>query len=118
MIQVEGCWWYPGSTVVEHTTHNPEIQGSNPATGTGREIGKIVSGFWSISVVIQDYELHVHHSHVIRGNDLLFKCDIPSFVTDLVTLFNWEDSDQTVYQASSAANYGKTISCSVLWPIL
>ncbi len=27
----------PGSTVVEHSTLNPKIKGSNPATGTGRE---------------------------------------------------------------------------------
>ncbi len=27
-----------GSTVVEHLTHNPMIDGSNPATGTGREM--------------------------------------------------------------------------------
>ncbi len=24
----------PGDTVVEHSTHNPKIEGSNPATGT------------------------------------------------------------------------------------
>jgi hypothetical protein len=61
----------------------------------------------SVAVVIQDYELYVHHSHVIKGNDVLFKCDIPSFVSDLVTLFNWEDSDAKVYQSSSASNLGK-----------
>ncbi len=27
----------PGSTGVGHSTHNPKIGGSNPATGTGRE---------------------------------------------------------------------------------
>ncbi len=27
----------PGSTVVEHSTHNPKIEGLNPTTGTGRE---------------------------------------------------------------------------------
>ena len=60
-----------------------------------------------LTVVIQDYELYVHHSHVIRGNDVLFKCDIPSFVSDMVTLFNWEDNDLKVYQAGSASNLGK-----------
>jgi hypothetical protein len=27
-----------GSTVVEHSTHNPKIEGSNPSAGSGREI--------------------------------------------------------------------------------
>ncbi len=63
--------------------------------------------FCLIPVVIQDYELYVHHAHVIKGNDLLFKCDIPSFVSDLVYLFNWEDSENNVYQALSASNLGK-----------
>jgi hypothetical protein len=60
-----------------------------------------------IIVVIQDYELYVHHSHVIKGNDIIFKCDIPSFVSDLVFLFNWEDNENNVYQSLSASNYGK-----------
>jgi len=29
-------WLRPGSTVVEHSTHNPEIEGSDPSTGTQR----------------------------------------------------------------------------------
>ncbi len=45
---IESCYWLweryhvkkgilvPGSTVVEHLTHNHKIQGSNPATGFGR----------------------------------------------------------------------------------
>ncbi len=28
---------YPSSKVTENATHNPKIEGSNPATGTGRE---------------------------------------------------------------------------------
>jgi hypothetical protein len=28
-------WLYPGSTVVEHSTQNLKIRGSNPATDTG-----------------------------------------------------------------------------------
>jgi hypothetical protein len=28
---------YLGSTVVEHSTHNPKVEGTNPATGTRRE---------------------------------------------------------------------------------
>jgi hypothetical protein len=30
-------WLRPRSRVVEHSTHNPKFDGSNPATGTKRE---------------------------------------------------------------------------------
>jgi len=30
-------WLWIGAAVVEHATHNPMIEGSNPATGTSRE---------------------------------------------------------------------------------
>ncbi len=30
-------WLWRGSIVVEHSTHNPKIEGSNPAAGTARE---------------------------------------------------------------------------------
>jgi len=59
-----------------------------------------------LTVVVQDYEIYVSHSHVIKGNDALFKCDIPSFVSDMVTVFSWEDNDLKVYQAGSASNLG------------
>ena len=42
-------------------------------------------------VVTQDYDCYVNQAHVIRGNDVLMKCDIPSFVTDFVTLLNLEN---------------------------
>ena len=36
--------------------------------------------------------------YVIRGNDALMKCSIPSFVADVVQVIAWLDSDgQTVH---------------------
>jgi hypothetical protein len=29
------CWFFPGNTVVHHSTHKPKIEGSNPAIFTG-----------------------------------------------------------------------------------
>ncbi len=43
-------------------------------------------------MVTQDYVVYVHPSHVIRGNDVLFKCDIPSFVADFVNIAGWVDN--------------------------
>ncbi len=31
------CWLCPGSTVVEHSTHEPKNEGLNPATGIVRQ---------------------------------------------------------------------------------
>ena len=59
--------------------------------------------------MIQDYELYVSPAHVIKGNDVIFKCDVPSFVSDLVLVFSWEDNDNKVYQTESASNLGKQI---------
>ena len=67
---------------------------------------KWVKEFFFI-VVIQDYELYVSPAHVIKGNDVIFKCDVPSFVSDLVLVFSWEDNDNKVYQTESASNLGK-----------
>jgi len=36
------AWLCPGSTVVEHSTHNPKIKGSSPAIATGTRRNKIV----------------------------------------------------------------------------
>ena len=42
-----------------------------------------------ISAIIQDFETDVGNEYVIVGNDALFKCKIPSFVTDLVSILEW-----------------------------
>ncbi len=47
-------------------------------------------------VVTQDYQTYVNQAHVIRGNDVLFKCDIPSFVADLLTITAWADNQGNV----------------------
>ena len=46
-----------------------------------------------IPVVVQSYETDVGKEFVIRGNDALFKCSIPSFVADVVQISSWVDSD-------------------------
>ncbi len=32
--------WCPCNTVAEHFTHNPKMEGSKPAPGTGRDNGE------------------------------------------------------------------------------
>jgi hypothetical protein len=45
-------------------------------------------------VVIQPYETDVAKEYVIRGNDALMKCSIPSFVSDIVQVVAWIDNEE------------------------
>ena len=62
--------------------------------------------FLHIKVVTQTYACYVNQAHVIRGNDVLMKCDIPSFVTDFVNVFNWQDNEENVFTQNSLS-YGR-----------
>ena len=46
-----------------------------------------------LAVVQPSYEIDVFKENVILGNDAIFKCQIPSFVSDLVLLESWVDSE-------------------------
>ena len=50
-------------------------------------------------MVSQDYATRVNDFDVILGNSALLKCEIPSFVTDFVSVINWSDAEgQDFYQ--------------------
>ena len=59
--------------------------------------------------MIQTYETDVIKEFVIRGNDALIKCSIPSFVTDFVTVRSWivESSESDIEVALGASLTGK-----------
>jgi hypothetical protein len=44
-------------------------------------------------VVSQSYETQPIDEYVIVGNDALFKCTIPSYVSDFVTVVGWVDNE-------------------------
>ena len=46
-----------------------------------------------ISVTTQRYEINILPESIIVGNDALFKCAIPSFVSDFVYVDAWIDSE-------------------------
>ena len=46
-----------------------------------------------ISAIVQPYETDVGPEYVLLGNDVIFKCKIPSFVDDFVHIINWIDSE-------------------------
>lgn len=44
------------------------------------------------------YASEVITEYVIRGNTVILKCTIPSFVSDFVTVYSWISSDGQEYR--------------------
>ena len=64
------------------------------------------------SVVTQTYDSYVNQAHVIRGNDALVKCDIPSFAADFVSVLNWIDDQGSTL--SAGGNFLVDVSTKML----
>ena len=54
------------------------------------------------SVAHQAYRVVVHEESVILGNDVQFKCNIQSFVTDFVHITNWIDSEGSTFSVGQS----------------
>ena len=55
----------------------------------------------------QIYKTGASEEYIIVGNDALVKCNIPSFVTDLVSVVSWEDSEGTlIFENDEFGNLG------------
>ena len=61
-------------------------------------------------MITQPYVVDVIRETVIQGNDVLFKCRIPSFVADFVSVINWVDNDNVAIYGSD--HYGKMADMS------
>ena len=57
-------------------------------------------------VVSQEYETRVSDEFVMLGNDVMVKCLLPSFVSDIVAVEGWITSEG-VEVAQSLKNIGK-----------
>ena len=60
------------------------------------------------AVMRNNYRVVVPEEQAMLGNDVLFKCSIPSFVADFVAMVAWEDSEGDVFTRSHLV-YGKSI---------
>ena len=56
----------------------------------------------------QIYRVAVHEESVILGNDVLFKCNIQSYVADFVSVSSWVDSEGLSFTVNQ--NYGNLLS--------
>lgn len=52
-------------------------------------------------MVSQPYEAEADNEYVIRGNAALMKCEVPSFVSDFVSVEMWMDSNGSTYQSGN-----------------
>ena len=48
-------------------------------------------------MVSQDYQTDAFRENVILGNDVIFKCDVPSFVADFISVEAWIDNEAQAY---------------------
>ena len=54
-------------------------------------------------MISQEFKANVNHeTYVILGNDALLKCDVPSFVSDLVDVFSWLDNEDRSFLPGSS----------------
>ena len=57
-------------------------------------------------VVNQNYMTEATNEYVIMGNSALMRCVIPSFVSDFISLQNWQDEKGNIMVADNN-NYGR-----------
>ena len=61
--------------------------------------------FDNISVTTQHFEVDIFRESVIIGNDAIFKCSAPSFVSDFVSVDSWVDSEGHVLNSALSGNF-------------
>ena len=83
-----------------------------------REQNNAISPNFVLAVVFQEFNANVDtENYVIKGNDVLLKCDIPSFVTDLVQITGWIDSSENEYLPKNGGNLQNIIlRCLAMLP--
>ena len=65
----------------------------------------VIYNYSSISVAMSTYRVDVSIAQVIMGNEVLLKCDIPSFATDFVSVVSWVDSEGLTFTHNSLGNH-------------
>ena len=63
--------------------------------------------------VHQKYEIEADNEYVILGNSAIMKCEIPSFVSDLIEVVTWQDDSGNIYPAYDDSS-GKFLSILLL----
>ncbi|XP_035704480.1 Down syndrome cell adhesion molecule-like protein Dscam2 isoform X15 [Folsomia candida] len=61
------------------------------------------------AVVSQHFIVEVNNEHVIRNNCVTFRCNIPAFTSDFVSVSSWLDSDGTSFTMADNKFDGKFV---------
>ena len=61
----------------------------------------LINGF--LSAIVQSYDANVAMEDVLLRNDVLFKCNIPSHISDFITVIGWVDSEGSSHTAAQNA---------------
>ena len=56
------------------------------------------------------YKTGVSEEYIILGNDALIKCNVPSFVSDFVSVDSWESEGQ-IFHDDNIGNYSQVHNC-------
>ena len=79
----------------------------------------MIEGGLFCTVVFQDYNVNVlPQTYVIKGNDAILKCEIPSFVADLIEVVSWVDNSAKDYAAKINNIMGKLSVTTLTLPLL
>ena len=62
----------------------------------------------------QGYSTEPSNEYIVRGNDALMKCKIPSYAADMAEVMGWVDSEGHDYRLGN--NYGNLINSSSYIP--
>ncbi len=62
-------------------------------------------------MVSQEFTTKAEDEYVIKGNDVLLRCRVPSFVADFVNVVGWTDSEGVDYV--QGRDYGKRNSIRI-----
>ena len=93
------------SFVADFVTVDSWIADDGTAYFPGSDFGNFYFHFDAILVVPQQYRSNVNEEAVLKGNNAILKCLIPSFVADFVTVDSWIADDGTAY--FSGSDFGK-----------
>lgn len=77
--------------------------------------GKLLNFF--LKAVIQYFEVEADNEYVIRGNSIVMRCKIPSYISDFVTVDMWRDTDNNTFLSNVSNVEGAAWRKQSLLPI-
>ncbi|XP_035901266.1 Down syndrome cell adhesion molecule-like protein Dscam2 isoform X49 [Anopheles stephensi] len=88
--------------------YRQEVHAQVYACMAKNQFGSVISRDVNVRAVIaQYYDVDVNKEYAIRGNAVLMKCQIPSYVADFVKIVSWHTDTNDSFYANSTDEDGK-----------